>query len=212
MLLGCRICFHGNPQVVSLNRFNNSGLTSSLFTSVQCKSKERGGGGKGHYCVASCIKFLLQGENQQIISSLKKKYFHSLSGIFRRDSWGTEACCSVSVTPKGKSSSGSWIADLLCVCPGHKFTPVCKCAKNKRHWLHISTETGCPGRLFKRCPERPHRESLDGNNVLQTVIPHPRIINYLLKFTSKSGILKDSLSLTQINNTKCHTNNILGYN
>lgn len=43
MLIVCRICFHGNPQVVSLNRFNNVGLTSSLFTAVQCKSEERGG-------------------------------------------------------------------------------------------------------------------------------------------------------------------------
>lgn len=38
------MCFHGNPQVVSLNRFNNTGLTSSLFTSVQRKCKEGGGG------------------------------------------------------------------------------------------------------------------------------------------------------------------------
>lgn len=37
-----------------------------------------------------------------------------------------------------------------------------------------------------------------------------RIINYLLKFKSKSGILKDCLGMTQISNTKCHANNILG--
>lgn len=168
------------------------------------------GGKKRRYCVASCIKFLLQGESHQIISSFFKKYSTSLSGIFRRDSWDTEACCSVSVTPKGKSSSGGWITDLLCERPGHKFSPVCKCAKNKRHWLHISTETGCPGCFFKHCPEKPRRECLDGNNVLQTVIPDPKIINYLLKFQSKSGILKDCLGLTQISNTKWHKNNILG--
>lgn len=167
-------------------------------------------GEKRRYCVASCIKFLLQGESQRIISSFLKKYFHSLSGIFRKDSWDTEACCSVNVTPKGKSSSGGWVTDLLYVRPGHKFTSVCKCAKNKRHWLHISTETGCPGCLFKHCPEKPCRECLDGNNVLQTVIPHPRIISYLLKFKSKSDILKDCIGLTQISSTKCHTNNILG--
>lgn len=62
MLLVYQICFHGNLEVVSLNRFNNTGLTSSLFTNVQCKPKERIKK-KGHYCVASCIKFPLKGEN-----------------------------------------------------------------------------------------------------------------------------------------------------
>lgn len=159
-------------------------------------------GKKNHYCVASCIKFLLQGGSPWIIISFKKKYSHSFSGIFRRDSWDNEACCTVNVTPKANSSSGGWIRDLLYVRSGHKFTPVCKCAKNKQHWLHINTETGCPGCLFKHCPEKPCRECLVGNNVLQTVIPYPRIINYLLKFKSKSSILKDCLGLTQISNTK----------
>lgn len=38
------------------------------------------GGKKRHYCVASCIKFLLQGESHQIISSFFKKY--SIIGDF----------------------------------------------------------------------------------------------------------------------------------
>lgn len=46
-----------------------------------------GGGGERHYCVASCIKFPPEGENQQIISSsLKNTPIHHHR--FLGETWG----------------------------------------------------------------------------------------------------------------------------